>query len=96
MKTVTAPLNAEEEKAFKKYADFKNHPLSTVFKQSLKEKIEYEIDLKALLEYEEHLEAGETEYIDFDDIKRKMNMWGHINSKKKGINKDWGNSAWND
>lgn len=74
VKTVTVHLNAEEEKAFRKYADFKNLPLSTVFKQSLKEIIEDEIDLKALLEYEERLEAGETEYIDFEDIKRKINM----------------------
>lgn len=71
MSTITVRLNNEEEKAFKEYAKFKNIPLSTLLKQSLEEKIEEEIDLKAILEYETRLEAGEIEYIDFDDIKRK-------------------------
>lgn len=74
MSTITVRLNAEEEKAFREYAKFKNIPLSTLFKQSLEDKMEEEIDLKAILEYEERLEAGETEYIDFEDIKREMGM----------------------
>ena len=74
MSTITVRLNTEEEKAFKEYAKFKNLPLSTLLKHSLEEKIEEEIDLKAILKYETRLEADETEYIDFDDIKREMGM----------------------
>lgn len=74
LKTITVRLNVEEEKAFREYAKFRNIPLSILFKQLLEEKIEEEADLKAILEYETRLEADETEYVDFDDIKREMGM----------------------
>lgn len=74
LKTITIRLNAEEEKAFGEYAKVKNIPLPELFKQSLEEKIEDEIDLRAIAKYEERRKADKTEYIDFDDLKREMDM----------------------
>ena len=74
MSTVTVRLNKDEEKAYKEYAKFKNIPLSTLMKEALAEKIEDEIDLKAVFEYEEKLEKNEVEYIDFDDVKKELGI----------------------
>jgi len=72
MSTITVRLNNEEAKIYKKYAEFKNIPLSTLMKEALEEKIEDETDLRAILAYEERLKNNEIENIFFDEIKKGL------------------------
>ena len=72
MSTITVRLNSEEARIYKEYAEFKNIPLSTLMKEALEEKIEDEIDLKAILAYEERVKKGEVEYISFDEVKKRL------------------------
>lgn len=74
MSTITVRLNSDEARIYKEYAEFRNIPLSTLMKEALEEKIEDEIDLKAILAYEERLKNNEVEYISFDDIKKRLEM----------------------
>ncbi len=74
MSTITVRLNDDEAKMYKEYAEFKNIPLSTLMKEALEEKIEAEIDLKAILAYEERVKNNEVEYISFDAIKKRLGM----------------------
>ena len=74
MSTITVRLNSDEEKIYKKYAEFRNIPLSTLMKEALEEKIEDEIDLKSILAYEERLKNNEVEYVSFDDVKKRLEM----------------------
>lgn len=74
MSTVTVRLNNEEDKIYKEYAKFKNIPLSTLMKEALEEKIEEEMDLKAILAYEKRLEKNELTYTDFEDIKKSLGL----------------------
>ncbi len=74
MSTITVRLNSEEERIYKEYAEFKNILLSTLMKEALEEKIEDEIDLKAILAYEERLENDELEYISFDEVKKRLEI----------------------
>ncbi len=74
MSTITVRLNSDEATAYKEYAKFKNVPLSTLMKEALEEKIEDEIDLKAILDYEERLKNNEVEYIPFDEVKKRLEM----------------------
>jgi hypothetical protein len=43
-------------------------------KEALEGKIEEEIDLKAILAYEERLKNNEVEYISFDEVKKRLGM----------------------
>ena len=72
MSTITVRLNREEARIYKEYAEFKNVPLSTLMKEALEEKIEEEIDLKAILDYEERLKNNEVEYISLDEVKKRL------------------------
>lgn len=74
MSTITVRLNSEEARIYKEYAEFKNIPLSTLMKEALEEKIEDEIDLKAILSYEERLKNDEVEYISFDEVKKRLEI----------------------
>ena len=74
MSTITVRLNSEEARIYKEYAKFKNIPLSTLMKEALEEKIEDEIDLKAILSYEERLKKDEAEYISFDKVKKRLEI----------------------
>lgn len=74
MSTITVRLNSEEARIYKEYAEFKNIPLSTLMKEALEEKIEDEIDLKAILSYEERLKNDEAEYISFDEVKKRLEI----------------------
>ena len=74
MSTITVRLNSEEARIYKEYAEFKNIPLSTLMKEALKEKIEDEIDLKAILAYEERLNNNEVEYVSFDEVKKRLEI----------------------
>jgi predicted DNA-binding protein len=74
MSTITVRLNSEEARIYKEYAEFKNIPLSTLMKEALEEKIEDEIDLKAILSYEERLKNNDVEYISFDEVKKRLEI----------------------
>lgn len=74
MSTVTVRLNEEEKRLFDEYAKLNNKPLSTLLKESLEQRIEDEVDLKAILEYEESLKNNEVEYISFDEVKKRLEM----------------------
>lgn len=74
MSTITVRLNEEEERIYKEYSEFKNIPLSTLMKGALEEEIEDEVDLKAILAYEQRLENGDVEYIPFDEVKKRLEM----------------------
>ena len=74
MSTITVRLNSEESRIYKEYAEFKNIPLSTLMKEALEEKIEAEIDLKAILAYEEKLNKDEVEYVSFDEVKKRLEV----------------------
>lgn len=74
MSTITIRLNSEEEKIYREYSEFRNIPLSTLMKEALEEKIEDEIDLKAILAYEERLKNNEVEYVSFDEIKKRLDI----------------------
>lgn len=74
MSTITVRLNNDEARLYREYAEFKNIPLSTLMKEALEEKIEDEIDLKAILAYEERLKNNEVEYVPFEEIKKRLKM----------------------
>lgn len=74
MSTITIRLNSEEEKIYREYSEFRNIPLSTLMKEALEEKIEDEIDLKAILAYEERVKNNKVEYVSFDEIKKRLDI----------------------
>jgi len=74
MNTITVRMNKDEARIYKEYAEFKNMPLSTLMKEALEGKIEEEIDLKAILAYEERLKNNEVEFISFDEVKKRLGM----------------------
>lgn len=74
MSTITIRLNEEEQKAFNEYAKFHGIPLSTLFKKSLEEKIENEIDMKSIQEYEEGIKNNSNEFYDHDEIKKLLGL----------------------
>ena len=74
MSTITVRLNEEEQKVFNEYAKLHGIPLSTLFKQSLEEKIEDEIDMKIIKEYEEDVKNGNTEVYSHDEVMRMLGL----------------------
>lgn len=74
MNTVTVRLNKEEEKIFNEYAKLHGIPLSTLFKKTLEEKMEDELDMQAIKEYEKNLENGHTETFTHDEVKKMLGM----------------------
>lgn len=74
MTTITVRMNAEEERAFKAYADLKGEALSTLLKRSLEEKMQDEFDIEAILDYERRLVAGETEYFSLEEAKKYLEI----------------------
>lgn len=74
MATITVRLNEDEKRLYEEYARYKNVPLSTLMKQVFNEKIEDEIDLKAILAYEDRMSNNEIEYVTFEEIKERIGM----------------------
>lgn len=74
MSTITVRLNKDEEDIYVKYAKFNNTPLSTLMKEALMEKIENEIDLNSVLEYENRLVNKEIEYYSMEDTKKILGI----------------------
>lgn len=74
MSTITVRLNEDEQKAFNEYAKLYDMPLSTLFKKTLEEKIEDDIDMKIIEEYEEQVENGSLETYSFDQVKEMLGL----------------------
>lgn len=74
MSTVTVRLNEEEENIYRQYAEFKNVALSTLMKEALQEKIEDEMDLKSVLDYEQRLKDGEVQYFTSEETKKLLGL----------------------
>ena len=74
MSTITVRLNEDEQKAFNEYAKLYDMPLSTLFKKTLEEKIEDDIDMKIIEEYEEQVKNGTLETYSFDEVKEMLDL----------------------
>lgn len=74
MSTITVRLNKDEERAFNEYAKLYGIPLSTLFKNALEEKIEDEIDMRAILEYEEGIKNNSAQVYDHDEVKKILGL----------------------
>lgn len=74
MATITVRLNDDEKKLYEEYAKYKNAPISTLLKKAFEEKIEDELDLKAILAYEGKIKGGEAEYVSFKEIKERLGI----------------------
>ena len=74
MSTITGRLNEEEAKIFNEYAKLHGVPLSTLFKKTLEEKIEDELDMQVIKEYEKSLENGYTETFTHEEVKKMLGM----------------------
>lgn len=59
MRTITVRLNADETKIYEEFAKLNGMPLSTLFKKTLEEKMETELDMQAIREYE-NTDSSET------------------------------------
>lgn len=74
MSTITVRLNKEEEKVFNEYAKLSGIPLSTLLKNALEEKIEDEIDIRTILEYEEDVKNNSVEVYNHDEVKKMLGL----------------------
>lgn len=74
MSTVTIRLNEEEQQTFNEYAKLYEMPLSTLFKKILEERIEDEIDMKVINEYEEKVKSGSSEFYDHNEVKKMLGL----------------------
>jgi len=69
MKTITIRLNEEESKIFNEYAKLNNLPLSTLLKKALEEKINDEMDIEVIKEYEARIKNNKNEFHSHDEVK---------------------------
>lgn len=72
MNTITVRLNEEEAKAYEEFAKLNNMPLSTLFKKTLEEKMETELDMQAIKEYEKNKDSLET--YTHEDLKKLLGL----------------------
>lgn len=71
MTTITVRLNEEETKAYEEFAKLNDMPLSTLLKKSLEEKMETELDMQAIKEYEN---GNSPETYTHEDLKRILGL----------------------
>ncbi len=74
MSTITVRLNDEEQKTFNEYAELYGMPLSTLFKRILEERIEDELDMKFISEYEEKVKKENIETFDHNEVKKMLGL----------------------
>lgn len=74
MSTITIRLNKEEAKTFSGYAKLYGIPLSTLFKKTLEEKIEDELDMKVLNEYEEKVKNGTAKMHTQSEVEKMLGL----------------------
>lgn len=70
MSTITVRLNNEEQKVFEKYAKLHDLPLSTLLKKALEEKIDDDLDLEAIKNYEKNLQNEDVEFYNQQEVKK--------------------------
>lgn len=73
MNTITVRLNAEETQAYQEFAKLNGMPLSTLFKKTLEEKMETELDLQVIREYENDKEESLETYT-HEDLKKILGL----------------------
>lgn len=73
MNTITVRLNAEETQAYQEFAKLNGMPLSTLFKKTLEEKMETELDLQVIHEYENDKEESLETYT-HEDLKKILGL----------------------
>lgn len=73
MPIVSIRLNETEESVFSEYATFQGKSLSSLFKESLIEKIEDELDLKLLTEAIEYNKKHPETYT-HEEVKQKLGL----------------------
>lgn len=66
--------NPEDEKLIKKFAASRNQKVSEFLRQAALEKIEDEIDLKMIREYEEKSKKGELKYCSHEEAKKLLGL----------------------
>ncbi|HAJ4038381.1 MULTISPECIES: type II toxin-antitoxin system RelB family antitoxin [Bacillales] len=69
--TITVRLNEDEAKAYEDFAKLHNMPLSTLFKKTLEEKMETELDMQAIKEYEN---KDSLETYTHEDLKKLLGL----------------------
>lgn len=74
MSTITVRLNKDEAIIYKEYAKFKNVALSTLMKEALQEKIEDEIDMKAISGYKEDIKNNYVELYDHKEVRKMLGL----------------------
>ena len=74
MTTITVRLNDEEQKSFNEYPKLHDLPLSTLLKKTLEEKMEDEMDLKRIKEYEADLKDGKSETYNHDEVMKMLDL----------------------
>lgn len=72
--TLSVRMKDEERKLFEEYAKLNGVGLSTLFKQALEERIENELDIKAIEEYEEDVKEGTTETVSWEQAEKILDM----------------------
>lgn len=72
--TLSVRMKDEERKLFEEYAKLNGVGLSTLFKQALEERIEDELDIKAIEEYEEDVKEGTTETVSWEQAEKILDM----------------------
>lgn len=74
MKTVSVRLNEEETRIFEAYADLMGIPLSTLFKLTMEEKLQDELDIKIIQEYEKRKLEGKLETLSLEEVIEELDL----------------------
>ncbi|AMB98607.1 hypothetical protein AWM75_00735 [Aerococcus urinaehominis] len=74
MSTVTVRLNTDEQKLFTEYAKMHDMPLSTLLKNALEERIEDEIDLKLIRDFENSPDYYDEEYLSHEEVSKMVGL----------------------
>ncbi len=74
MVTISVRLNSEEQELFNQYAILYGLPVSTLMKKALEEKIEDELDLASIKDYENRLASGSIETFDHKEVQKMLGL----------------------
>lgn len=64
----------KRKRLFREYAKFHGMSLSDLFKKALEEKIEDEIDMKIIKDYEERVKNGIDDSKSFEEVKKMLGL----------------------
>ena len=74
MGTITVRMNEKEQKLFEEYAKMHDMPLSMIIKQTLKERIEDELDMETIRAYESDIQDDDVTVYGHGDMKRMLDL----------------------